>query len=66
MAAQAGNSGIGTHPKRMVTVFNQCSYEIAAQTLSGSVTGQDAVSFRGIGCQTISCISHPQFFVFSP
>ena len=63
MTAQAGNTGVGAYPKRVVIVFGQCGHKIAAQPLGGSITGQDAVSFRRTGHQTASGVSCPQLLV---
>ena len=63
MTAQAGNTGVGAYPKRVVIVFGQCGHKIAAQPLGGSITGQDAVSFRRTSHQTASGVSCPQFLV---
>ena len=63
MTAQTGNTRVGTYPKRVVVVFGQYGHEITAQALSGSITGQNAVSFRRTSHQTASGISCPQLLV---
>ena len=66
MAAQAGDTGIGTDPQRMVAIFGQDTHKIAAQPLFRGIPGYDAILCRRTYPQSIAGIPYPQDLIGSP